>query len=751
MDFLKLLTFVQFTCVNVMAVEIHKFSQSLIVDSNILLNPFSNCLLHLTTYDFHWKQETSSHSIIDRNKYSEDFAPFSQPIIISKFISRLKYSISSHIKPSRKQRISPNSNYSLKGFVFSPRIHNKPCVVQLYILLNITKLPKDFQQGFKFSYEDHHDLILTMQYPAKERITTIPYRLLKRGVYGILLSDDPGNFLQRWFLYKNFGRNFSDRLEIANFFTVIMAKFSLITRKIEHLFFLYHSNRYFPDQFQWLYLANASLLSQLDAIGSLQKHIDMTLATAFEKKSSTWAVFSMNILLSTFNELLENMSGATNGFTRKLGFRNFMSWMLSDVFLFHVAFPNCTISKNIMTAQSAGVIQIDSASALYFVEEKAIEFLTCGGSEVAFVSLIGYVSAFHQTIWIWSIILSLGTICFVFIILKFKPITSNTSNSYTMNAIFFPMDTFLEQGNPIYDKAIYHPWMFLVSATWMLVGIVLSNAYRGDNICELTAPISPTKPTTFEQLVDKNFIITHSDGEAASGIMSGAPEGSNFIRKLYRQNDTNKLYFPSMLSSILRDQYEAYSIVKKYNRVIGIVKNFTLHESFMLAKQGVLGFVNMIKNCSLIAFMSWSDEIVQAKMLFENILYSDGRHDDIKFVSRSKEALLVARFGWSVGPVSYPTTKLERNLAIILESGIQKQWKTVEKFVKSFNATAQVHSRSRVPVALSLKGNIPVVFFLHVVFLSFSTVTFFLEQDSTLWLFENLMQGIVRKFQKLSL
>ncbi|CAL8129370.1 unnamed protein product [Orchesella dallaii] len=500
-----------------------------------------------------------------------------------------------------------------------------------------SKLPKDFQRDFKFSYEDHHDSVLAMgkQYTAKEISRRVPYYLLKRGVYAILLSDDPENYLQLWFRYKNLGRNFSDRFQIANYFTIILAKFSPITRKFEHLFFLYKSNRFLEHHFHWLYLGNASLVAQLDTDGGLQKHIDMTLASAFETKAGTWLVIPINMLLSDFNELLENITGATKGFT-----------------------PN------------------------------------------------------------------------------------------TMNAIFFPMDTFLEQGNPIYGEAINHPLIFFVSATWILAGIVLSNAYRGDNICELTAPISPTKPTTFEQLVNKNFvIITHSDGEAISGIISGFLKGSDFFMKLLGRNNTNEKHFANMLSTILEDQYEAYSIAKKYYRVLGIVKKFTVDESFKVAKQGTSGFVNMIKNCSLIAFMSLSDEIFQAKMLLENILYSEERHDDIKFVSRSKEDFLVARYGWSISSVTILTTELTRNLAILVESGIRTEWKIVEKFVKNFNATAQFHSKSRIPRALSLKGNVPVIFFVHVALLSLSTITFLLEQDSVLWLCKNknLKKGFVRE------
>src|SRR5665811_83012 len=41
----------------------------------------------------------------------------------------------------------------------------------------------------------------------------------------------------------------------------------------------------------------------------------------------------------------------------------------------------------------------------------------------------------------------------------------------------------------------------------MLVAVVLSNAYKGDNITKLAAPLKPILPETFRQLLDMNYTV----------------------------------------------------------------------------------------------------------------------------------------------------------------------------------------------------------------------------------------------------
>lgn len=44
-----------------------------------------------------------------------------------------------------------------------------------------------------------------------------------------------------------------------------------------------------------------------------------------------------------------------------------------------------------------------------------------------------------------------------------------------------------------------------VIGTWYLIGVVISQCYKGDNITKLTAPFKKPKLEWFSQLVDGNF------------------------------------------------------------------------------------------------------------------------------------------------------------------------------------------------------------------------------------------------------
>src|SRR4051812_15687672 len=73
----------------------------------------------------------------------------------------------------------------------------------------------------------------------------------------------------------------------------------------------------------------------------------------------------------------------------------------------------------------------------------------------------------------------------------------------------FVYQILMEQGSQVYAKLTTKFQRFLATLTivWILMGVVLSNAYRGENISKLAKAIEYRGPKTFQDLVEKNIRV----------------------------------------------------------------------------------------------------------------------------------------------------------------------------------------------------------------------------------------------------
>jgi len=409
-------------------------------------------------------------------------------------------------------------------------------------------------------------------------------------------------------------------------------------------------------------------------------------------------------------------------------FRHFKSWMMSDMQLFKLILPNCTIISGDHTNPKfnkvLGYISFEFVPANFMVfDEESLEFVTCGGGQSGYVSLFGYISAFDHWIWVWLIVVTGGSILSTLFILRTDCMTTKRrQRSFLIDCIFMPIDTILEQGNCVHDQGTRRLAVYSISCSWVLVGIVVSNAYKGQNITDLSSPVPPIKLTTFEQLVDKNFTIySHGSNEPFVDFLvknDQRLEQNGYIPDKYPQRN--------ILTHLLIDADPDIDIVKQYLKIHGQVLNFTAEGILNTTRKGTLGYIEKVENCDKTAFMSWSKEIETGRLLLENILFKAGKHSMRQFISTSNQRMFRVRKGWRFEDITIPI-QLTGALATVIESGIGMQWKMIEKYVQNFNLTVQVHGRSSPLLALSLNGNISVVFFVHMVLLGITFCAFALE------------------------
>jgi len=201
------------------------------LDTHFLIGLFPNCLIQLATYEFRWKKlNTTSINATIHKTFAEDLVPFDRPIIINKYVTKLL--------ERRPKRPYPISSSLEKGFEFPARLHKHPCVVQLYILLDLDSLPESFEKDLYFAHEDHYSVIFPQWLQNSTQLSRPPTQF-KQGVYQFLLSDTPEKILGLWFWHVSFERGFSKRLLVANYFNTLFVKLDPKTRKLHQFFILY--------------------------------------------------------------------------------------------------------------------------------------------------------------------------------------------------------------------------------------------------------------------------------------------------------------------------------------------------------------------------------------------------------------------------------------------------------------------------------------------------------------------------------
>lgn len=135
----------------------------------------------------------------------------------------------------------------------------------------------------------------------------------------------------------------------------------------------------------------------------------------------------------------------------------------------------------------------------YFAKDpfNDLRFVSCGQrgySQIPFEQLI---SIFDKWIWI-LLLLSIFGMTLLTKIFGHLEQDCVTSRSYLMSSL----KVFLEQGDSIYDTKRH-----IMLGCFVLMAVVISNAYKNTNVYEMIAPRKPIPYEAFQELVTDNFSI----------------------------------------------------------------------------------------------------------------------------------------------------------------------------------------------------------------------------------------------------
>jgi len=150
----------------------------------------------------------------------------------------------------------------------------------------------------------------------------------------------------------------------------------------------------------------------------------------------------------------------------------------------------------------------DTPASVFNLDEEIFKFLTCDGTILNNISFMAYISAFDLPTWAVLLFFIVVTSFVQYLIIKlhywslfkqrFLKISFVVDNRFRI--LFEQVDNMIEK----FPRRIS---IIILNLPWIWMGIILSNAYRGNNIRELCAPIKLEMNDTLEQLVAKNFTL----------------------------------------------------------------------------------------------------------------------------------------------------------------------------------------------------------------------------------------------------
>lgn len=712
------------------------------LELDILLRIFHNCIIHLNTY----QPPKSLHpdSTVNSTEIHYEIKPPPIPLIRS-----LHYVYESVINGSLTYSVT-GKNFNESGnstddvFVFSPKIINLLCFAKLYLVQG-TLIEKIIRVDAKHN-RGYHDIV----YPTVSSLKNKPipydnimsvhvdyinlprYKLPKYNGFQILLSDSSTVLTNSsWFKtmrppspVSNFQFNFASRLTLFNvnstsaFSTVesliLVSKVGLyMEHKIRKYDSITHHN--FSEALERLYLTTPLFREQF-----------------IEVDANAMTASMLHNLTVGINKKL--LSGKT------FHFLHYETWMDAGILLVNLAFKNCTLIEFWDTFDNVdipilGTVWLDgnSGSAMY-VDDAKMQFITCDGIEEGHISILGYFSAFDMYTWIFLF----GIASASAIVLNITQIKENDEKGFT---VWLPLTVLFEQGVDI-GKRMSSTFILTV---WLLTGIVISNAYRGQNITDLSSPVPPVPLKTFLDLTRRNFTLYSVVDDVFDVDAWG-----------WLKQDENET-FEDMLDG--NSNSPAFFELLRNPRNPAFAKEISKHVHVYTEREMVKNiygqstpeaYLNFITVCSKTAYVTWSNEIPKSELILKRLMreksVAEGSPNSPKklfrTISRSEQALFSQAKSWNVVNLEVPAKIVFQRIAAILESGIAHHWHSWEQRVQSFNDTVLIQQLDiAAPQKLNMTDNIVVVFYAHFVFLLLAAIFLVVEIISGLVVGFSIMKG----------
>lgn len=154
------------------------------------------------------------------------------------------------------------------------------------------------------------------------------------------------------------------------------------------------------------------------------------------------------------------------------------------------------------------------------------QFVSCGTRTISSLAFNELFNIFDQWIWISIVITTL-------LISSITTLYSNRCKfGLFLHNCLSQGKVLLEQGDPYSERLHKATFLRLLLGSFLLVGVVLSNAYKNSNVYNLITPRKPLPFETFRELKMENFTIFSRIGEVIVENILKRPEGNTVSMEL---------------------------------------------------------------------------------------------------------------------------------------------------------------------------------------------------------------------------
>jgi len=441
-----------------------------IINIKNFIRPFEDCLVHLTTFKVFARKSNFARDEKDLEEQPPLFEiePVkSVPIVLSSY--RAVFT-SNNSKPEgyNPLLLLPNNKISNRpAFFFNPTLtKGRTCYLELYSLS--FRISFDKFRLFTTFPNGHHDQIIPWVYSRNG--TVVSYLkglqeeesklfLPKHNIFhGIILSPTTGAMGHTF--------EFAENLKISNYGLVANIPITL-----------YHIlDNFKPSKTSYIISKRSDLMPfdlEYDSIKSIQMLL-AKISIIYEENLSKSRKYVFTIHAQVTRDKLREVEINMTTILQQPKFIKFERWMLSDVILLHAVFPNSSYDRSYRQEGTLAWVTFQSTNTMYVsVEQVGLQFITCDfllGS----LSIIGYFSAFQIPVWGF---LGVFIIASVLALKTFDCLLISCSKK-CHDVLLAPISILLEQGVQITNQKGYRP----VIIVWIGMGVILSNAYKGQNI-----------------------------------------------------------------------------------------------------------------------------------------------------------------------------------------------------------------------------------------------------------------------------
>lgn len=409
---------------------------------------------------------------------------------------------------------------------------------------------------------------------------------------------------------------------------------------------------------------------------------------------------------------------------------NVQDFPLEKLFLKYL-FPNSTIIVNetvLATYNSYGASMFTNGGTneLQFVrlETRGYAFVTCTNIvDVSQLSLLGLTKCFDLYTWACSL-------CSVFMLsllcnLLCEPNKFRFGNTLVYSGAF--LGALIEQSL----ERLQGKRSRVFAWSWILVSVVISNAYRGDNIMDIISPIRREKLSTFAQLFKHNFTFLSSfykgDGlESKFRIMIEQWVGWEYGNSLENASVTNH----SDTIGVLGNQIKLRGIHRNYGKNSSVaVKNICKRLWHPEIRADITAeitdpqfYENKLKECKRLAYVE--DYNVVYDMYFKLLKVKNPN-----LITISREYLDSLALTWLFRGAPVSTTALEIRLASLMQSGIVQ---TVQGWHWNQAENGILQQRRPEVKKVTTEDNVVVLFYLYLLCVLLAATSFLREKFTDL-------------------